>query len=1015
MTSIDDEFEQSRRSAMYKRCLMLLCLFFFWESGLLAAAGNSIEQSGVARILSRRCLSCHNSKDQRGEFSIQTKSELIDSGMISPGDPESSSLLDVIQATTGHRPRMPKNADPLSPEEVHTIRQWIAAGAVWPEDFKLHASVVSDFGWWSFTPLNRQTPPSLDPESTPVQWRSNPIDAWIFHELKVRGLSSSPPATKRELIRRVTYDLTGLPPTPEEVESFENDASPTAYEGVVNRLLESPAYGEHWARHWLDVVKYADTCGYDKDKLRENAWPYRDYVIRAFNEDKPYSRFIEEQLAGDVLFPGEQDGILGLGLIAAGPWDFIGHVEVPEAKLDGKVARNLDRDDMVSSALNTFCSVTIQCARCHNHKFDPFTQEHYYSLQAIFAAVDRAERTYDLDPAIEQQRQQLTAELNAALQAEKQLKAEIEKSEGEEFRTLTQKIAELSNAITPPEKQPQYGYHSQIANSADAIKWVQIDLGRPVAIHKLILHPCHDDYAGIGSGFGFPLRYRIDGALEEVAFTESAEHVLSLVHEGSQEIQNPGLRPVEHEVPQQTIRFIRITATRLAERKNDYMFALAELEVLDNEGNNVALHTQVAALDSIEAPIRWSRSNFTDGQWAKSVNPHTEAELAVTISKREAIRGRIETPEFKAELAKLERSITEFRKELQQLPTGKMVYAAATHFAPRGNFQPTQGTPRIIRLLNRGNIDQPQAVVSPGAIPLHENDVWKFNLPEQHLEGERRAALAKWISRADHPLTWRSIVNRVWLAHFGEGLVSSPNDFGRMGQLPSHPQLLDWLALEFRDGGQSFKQLHRLIVTSATYQQSSQFNPQNAQLDGSNRYLWRMNRHRLTAEEIRDSILAVSGELDRTPGGPGDRLFVLEHPEHSPHYEYHLFDPASVDRHRRSIYRFVVRSQPDPWMTVLDCADSSQSTPKRSETLTALQALSLMNHDFNLVMAERFATRLAESHVTLDRQLQQGMLLATGREPQPDELQVLSEYAQEHGLPNTCRLLLNFSEFVFID
>ncbi|WP_417849819.1 DUF1553 domain-containing protein [Thalassoglobus sp.] len=996
-------------------CFILVCS----SHSRLAADVPTIESSGVAAILSRRCLSCHNDSEQKGDFSLQSAKSLADSGMVISGDPESSHLLSVIQSENGQSPQMPKAADPLTENEIQAIRHWIQQGAHWPEEYELKAAQVHSFDWWSFQPLERPEIPAVAKSAGSEEWMVHPIDAFILQAQQENGLTHSERASKRTLIRRLTYDLTGLPPTPEEVRAFLAETDDDAYIKLVDRLLDSPAYGEHWARHWLDVVKYADTCGYDKDKLRENAWPYRDYVIRSFNEEKPYSKFVQEQIAGDVLFPGESDGILGLGFIAAGPWDFIGHVEVPEAKLDGKVARNLDRDDMVSNVLNTFCSITIQCARCHNHKFDPFTQEHYYSLQSIFAAVDRADRSYDTSPEIEQQRQELNAQVQVKLEAQKQLKEEIEKDGGLELKQLNEEIKSLEQQASPKEKLPQFGYHSQLhprsmVEDPKESKWVQIDLGQPVEVSQLVLHACHDDYAGIGSGFGFPVRYRIAGALHEQDFANDSDSLL-LVDETAEDVTNPGLQPVVYPVAKKTVRFIRITATKLSERKNDYMFALAELEAYDASNRNVALKASVTALDTIEAPVRWAKSNLTDGIWAKASNPEAETKLAAAIRQRSAILARINTSERQARKKLLETELKDFRNQLNALPTGKMVYAATTNFKPQGNFKPTAGIPRPVHLLHRGDIDQPREVVSPGVVPLKFEEPWELPLSPNHTEGEARAEFAKWVTRRDHPLTWRSIVNRVWHYHFGEGLVASPNDFGRMGQLPSHPELLDWLAVEFRDGGQSFKELHRLIVTSATYQQASAHDLQNSKIDGSNRYLWRMNRRRLTAEEIRDSILSVSGQLDRTPGGPGDRLFVLQRPEHSPHYEYHLFDPAKAKRHRRSIYRFVVRSQPDPWMTVFDCADSSQSTPKRSETLTALQVLSLMNNDFNLVMAERFAERLeAEKESTAD-QIELGMFLTTGREATEQEVQLLVEHTRKHGLTNSCRLLLNLSELMFVD
>jgi hypothetical protein len=291
----------------------------------------------------------------------------------------------------------------------------------------------------------------------------------------------------------------------------------------------------------------------------------------------------------------------------------------------------------------------------------------------------------------------------------------------------------------------------------------------------------------------------------------------------------------------------------------------------------------------------------------------------------------------------------------------------------------------------------------------------EFDLGEDHQEGSRRVALARWITRPDQPLTWRSIVNRLWHYHFGQGIVSSPNDFGRMGERPSHPQLLDWLAAELLGNGQSLKSIQRLIVTSSVYRQSSEHRVAASRKDGSNQFLWRMNRRRLEAEEIRDAVLSTSGRLDRRMYGPGYYLFMLEKTAHSPHYEYHKYDPADATTHRRTIYRFIVRSQPDPFMTTLDCADSSQSTPRRNETLTSLQALSMLNHRFNLAMAEHFASRLEGESEDLAGQVSAGFRLATGRHPRRAELEQLVSYAREHGLPNFCRLLFNLSEFVFLD
>lgn len=980
---------------------LLTCLFALM---VCSATGYGDENNSdlfatVAEIFSKHCVACHNEIDQEGGFSLEAKEAFFDSGHVEPRQSDSS-LMDVLRPDGDQPPSMPKDGTPLTQTQLAAIEKWIAAGAEWPSGVRIEAT-VSDFDWWSFKPMIRPAIPGSE---------DHPIDAFVQATLREKGLAPSRPADRRTLIRRLTYDLTGLPPTPAEINAFVNDSSDAAYDKLVDRLLESPRYGERWARHWLDVVKYADTCGYDKDKLRPNAWPYRDYVIRSLNEDKLYARFVQEQIAGDVLFPGERDGIIGLGFIAAGPWDFIGHVEVPESKIDGKVARNLDRDEMVTNTLNTFCSVTIQCARCHNHKFDPFTQEHYYSLQAIFAAVDRAERVYDLDPKIVKQKAKLESQLTDLRTQKKAVEKERSDAAGERLVKLDQQIKELKPQVGI-EKKPAFGYHSEIVKEQAATKWVQVDLGRQVDVARVVLFPCHDEYAGIGAGFGFPVRYKIETTSDDPSLPTATWTILEDRTDSDQ--PNPGYLPVTIETNETTARFVRVTATKLAPRSNDFIFALAELHVLDAGGRNAAENAKVTSLDSIQAPVRWHRNNLVDGLFARPKDHGAATTLVSVQRERGALVARIETEDWVRRRDAIEAKIRKHEEELSGLPAGKMVYAAATSFKPQGNFKPTGGKPRTVRILHRGNITQPLDEVTAGVLPTAAENDWR--LASVDTESERRAALARWLTDDANPLVWRSIVNRVWQHHFGSGIVDTPNDFGRMGSLPTHPELLDWLAVEFRDNGQSLKSLHRLIVTSKTYKQSSASHLHHAKIDAGNQFLWRMNRRRLTAEEIRDSILTVSGSLNEQMGGPGFYLFELERTEHSPHYEYHKFDPRDEASHRRSIYRFVVRSQPDPFMTTLDCADSSQSTPRRNETLTSLQALSLLNNRFNLVMAERFAADLSRDRPSLAEQIDHAMLRVAGRLPAEDERAELVDYAKRHGMQNLCRMLFNLSEFVFID
>ncbi|MCH2026792.1 MAG: DUF1553 domain-containing protein, partial [Verrucomicrobiales bacterium] len=363
------------------------------------------------------------------------------------------------------------------------------------------------------------------------------------------------------------------------------------------------------------------------------------------------------------------------------------------------------------------------------------------------------------------------------------------------------------------------------------------------------------------------------------------------------------------------------------------------------------------------------------------------------------------------EKERLAKSLLSINLEINELGIvyAGTVYSGSGSFKGRGHVG---GKPRDIFVLHRGSVTDPRAPVKPGTVPGIVSEIpHQFNLPEEHKEGDRRIALAEWISHRDNTLTWRSIANRVWHYHFGRGIVDTPNDFGRIGSKPTHPELLDWLAVWFRDNGGSIKDLHRLILNSETYKQVSDHHPENATADISNKYLWRQNRRRLDAESLRDTVLYVSGKMNLQMGGPSFKDFVIEKPQHSPHYQYHKYDPDDPSTHRRSVYRFIVRSQPQPFMDTFDCADPSQLVDKRGETTTALQALALLNNNFMVKMSERFAERISGNSDPVRTAFE----LAFSRVPSMDELVLLRSYAQRHGLAATCRIIFNLNEFSFID
>lgn len=985
--------------------MLRLLVYFFVIVAALTSEALCIDFSReVKPILQKHCFECHGAEKQKSGYRLDVREIAFRGGEthapnIVPGKPEGSPLLRFISGSDEEM-RMPPKGPLLSTEEQQILSAWISAGAMWPEADSVQVAGPTD--WWSLKPLRR---PEL-----PVRTK-NPVDAFVQERLQRERWTPSPAADRATLCRRVFFDLTGLPPSPEALDAFVGDQDPNAYEKLVDQLLASPRYGERWARHWLDVVHYGDTHGYDKDKPRLNAWPYRDYVIRSFNEDKPYAQFVREQIAGDVFFPGSTDGIEALGFLAAGPWDYIGHAEVPETKTDGKIARHLDRDDMVSNTLGTFCATTIHCAQCHNHKFDPITQEDYYSLQAVYAAIDRTDKKYFNEPSLTQKYEVLESAFNRAKEKITALEKRAEKDAGPALAKIDEELTKARKA--KPLFRPESGYHSQVSSEQDATKWVQLEFEASHRIEKIAFAGCHDDFNKIGAGFGFPLRYKIEIS-EDPDFKRD---VRTLLDRGGEDQPNPGIALQSFKTEPLTGRFVRFTATKLAPRKGDFIFALAELFVFDATGDNIARGARVSSLDSIEAAPRWSRRNLIDGYYA-GMSPEAGGDAVAKLeSQRVDLLNQTYSPQTLLRLGSLKAERTRLENEIKAFPAPKVAYVGAVHTGT-GTFRGTGnegGKPRPVFVLARGQVTQPVREAQSGALSVLTFRPSRFPLNADVPEGQRRAALADWIADPENPLTWRTMVNRVWQYHFGTGLVETPGDFGRNGGKPSHPELLDWLSAEFRDQGGSLKALHRLIVTSDTYRQSSAYRPEMEARDASNRLLWRQNRRKLEAEAIRDTVLAASDKLDLTMGGPGWRDFVIEHPEHSPHYLYGLHDPQDTTTFRRSVYRFIVRSQTQPWMTSLDCADPSMRVDRRNESLSPLQALALLNNGFLLTQAEALAQRVESEIKGTPGRVARAFRLALSREPTQQESEELNAYASRNGLAQTCRIIFNLNEFSFVD
>jgi hypothetical protein len=960
----------------------------------------------VQPILAASCYSCHGEKKRKGDLRLDIKAAALKHGAIVPGKSADSLLIQLVAGLDSEK-KMPPSGTSLTPRQVGVLRAWIDQGANWPE---LADTRPGGAGHWAYQPLAKPAIPAIKR----TDWGRTPLDAFILARLEGQGLAPSPPADKRTLLRRVTYDLTGLPPTPEDLDAFLKDESPQAYEKVVDRLLASPRYGERWARHWLDVVHFAETHGHDQDRPRDNAWPYRDYLIRSFNEDKPYSRFVEEQLAGDILYPNDPQGIVATGMIAAGPWDESSLQSIRDDVVDKKIAQTLDRDDMVTTVFSTFASSSVHCARCHDHKFDPITQAEYYGLQAVFAGVDRANRPYEADPQVAHRRRELLAQ-KAELEAGKPdllARASVQAEVGEWEKELKRR-GEVWTVLDPT------SFKSAEGQTADKLE------DRSILFTGT--RPERDTYT-------------IEAVADRKGITAIRLEVLtddSLPHGGPGRQDNGNLHLSEFGVragPQANPKESKPVALQRASA--DFNQAGWEIDkaIDGNRATAWGIYPQVGmphqAVFEFKEPIGFEgRTALTITLEQLHGGRHLigRVRLAVTTAAQPgmttvipaAVAEILAVPaEKRAASQKLVLArhvlLARLERELTALPPPKVVYAAASDFPVLGSFSPAKGC-RPVHVLRRGDVNQPGNPAIPGALSCIPGLEARFTLTKSNDEGARRAALAKWFVDPKNGLTWRSIVNRVWHYHFGRGIVATPNDFGQMGARPTHPELLDYLAATFRDDGGSLKRLHRLIVTSAVYRQSSQHNPEQAKQDGDNLLLWRMNRTRLDAEAVRDAVLQVSGKLDLTMGGPSVKQFVLSPGIHvTPNVDYQSFDVDSPASYRRSVYRFLFRTLPDPFMETLDCPDASQFTPVRSSSVTALQALAMLNDRFMVRQCEHFANRVNKMGSTFEERIQAMYLLALGRPPTAKETAALAAYANKHGLANACRVLLNTNEFLFI-
>ena len=1012
---VDREHTQGVLKLLLIRVIMAVCL-----TGQVSADPTVVAvdfETQVRPLLVQHCAKCHGATVHKSGLRLDARHSAFkgsDSGpVIVPGKADESRLFQRMTSAIDEE-RMPPEGPPLHADDIDLLKRWINAGADWPEtDYDREAARDPRLDHWAWQPIRNDSPPALPAQLETMV--ANDIDRFILAKLNEKQLAQSPEADRRTLVRRLSFDLHGLPPTPQDVDAFVNDAAPGAVERLVDRLLASPHYGERWARHWLDIAHYADTHGFERDQRRDNAWHYRDWVIKALNSDMPYDQFLRDQIAGDVLRPDDSQAVAATGFLAAGPWDFVGQAETPSPVLK-RLARADDLDDMVTQVMTATCGITINCARCHDHKLDPISQREYYSLWAVFAGVKRGDRILSL--AEQQQLTQKKAELDGQLTV---ARTELSRLQGHGWSLadivgggdgrgsgkagaaidpLSGSVTEGRRGFLDAAKANQF-----IKSSQPFIDGVVIPDGGdsgsvPITSTGIVATNVPDTsgqaWDAIRNG---PVNSQFSTELSGIDFTKGGHTLLSL-HANSaitfdlKAMRAAGLADVVHlnaqagyfgQTPRSGASFhVFVDGELQAERK-----------AVGRDDGLVEIDVPVPALAQFLTLMATDNGNDIG---------HDQICFADAVLRSPA---SAQTPDDLATITALKPRIGELQQQLDSLPTPEKIYAINTE------------TPPPVKVLLRGNPEQPGDEVTPGTVSC-------VRMPASlgtadFSDAQRRIALADWIVSPQNPLTARVIVNRLWHHHFGIGIVDTPSDFGLGGSQPSHPELLDWLALQLPANGWSLKSIHRLICLSATYRQASDSTPDRSEsprnlaqtVDADNRYVWRQNPRRLDAESLRDAVLEVSGKLDRKMFGPGYRDFDYKE-EYAPVYTYVTADRPEL--WRRSIYRFVVRTSPDPFLTTLDCPNAANLSPTRNVTTTALQSLALLNNEFMLKQAGYFAARLTENPgSTESEQVALAFLSAFGRRPSAAESTASVAFIKSAGLAEFCRALLNANEFVYID
>ena len=929
-----------------RRSFPVLCVMFVAFAARAAYAvpksDATFYESKVRPILEDHCFDCHGEDKQKNKLRLDTAVGILRGG--ESGEPllvrgvSAESYIIKRVTSVNAKEVMPPKGERLTAEQVATLRAWIDAGAKMPGEEAAAASLRLKTEHWSFQPVKRPA----------VTKTGGEIDELVLAKLREKGLAPSPSADRATLIRRVYLVMHGMPPTPMETADFVNDTRTDAYARLVDRVLASPRYGERWARHWMDVVRYADTNGFETNRERKSAYHYRDYIIASLNSDKPYDKFIKEQIAGDAL------GVdAATGFLVAGPHDI---VKSPDINLT-LMQRQDELADMVNTTGTAFLGLTMGCARCHNHKFDPILQKDYYAMQAVFAGVNHGERAL---------REKTAAAAGKELAS---LKSD-ETAKNAQLDALRKKAAAAGNATAPtapgklrPPVNARLNEETFPPTEAVAVKFTILATNSA--------EPCIDELE-IYDASGRNVALAEGGAIASASGTLPGHAIHKLEH------INDGKTGNEH-------------------------------SWISNTRGQGWVQIGFPAKARIQR-IVWSRDR--DVRFADRVPTQYRIEVAAESGKWTTVASSEDRQPFNAKgdpgdfFAKIPASEAAAARQLQaDLAALKTRIDKFSENAWVGNFS---SAPERTYRLYRGEPMQKREVVAPDALTVTGTLGLAVDEPDQ----QRRVRLADWIASPQNPLTARVLVNRLWHYTFGNGIVDTPSDFGANGSRPTHPELLNWLADEFVKGGWSIKHIQRLILMSATFRQSSAPRADAAAVDADGRYLWRYTPRRLEAEAIRDSMLAVSGALDLKMGGPGFYLMdvVTENVMH--YFPKEKYTPAE---YRRMVYLFRIRAAQDGVFGSFDCPDGGSVMAKRSRSNTPLQALNLFNSSFITQQSDLLAKRLrTEAGEAPDAQAAFAFRLFYARPPDAYEQRSSAEIIRAHGLQSFARALYNTSEFLFV-